>query len=326
MDHESDDTVVVLRYGSEPGRVARAPADFASWYPKGIRFPIQVDPEDPTKAMLAAEPYDATEPIAWAALPLGVAVPLVAGRWRSWRRNAATAEVGPWWEAAARILGYGEVTTTLGIKNSDGGLVCVVPARGLEYRGDEELIVVVAGQAEPGAPVALWERTGVPITVAAPVEAPQVSGEHPPGKDVLGPTPGLAGPRDDKNLFPTPETPEEHREPEKCDVEIGGPMAETVSEPLCPSCDGPMEVGYLEGYHLAWFRTRSKWCGMLRCVFGGLTIGPQHRLGKGLWPAHPPGRRCGACGTTVLGPTDPGLAPQDADVNGKGGEPPAGLV
>jgi hypothetical protein len=305
VDHESDDTVVVLRYGSEPGRVARAPADFASWYPKGVRFPIQVDPEDPTKARLAAEPYDATEPIAWAAIPLGVAVPLVAGRWRSWRRNAATAEAGPWWEASAQVLGYGEVTTTLGIKNSDGGLVCT--ARGLEYRGDEELIVVVAGQAEPGAPVALWERTGAPITVAAPAEAPQVSGEYPPGKDVLGATPGLAGPRDHKNLFPTSETPEEHREPEKCDVDIGWPMAETVSEPACPSCGGPMEVGYLEGYYLAWFRTRSKWRGTLRCAFGGLTIRPQDRLGEGLWPAHAPGRRCGACGTTVLGPTDPHL-------------------
>ncbi len=93
--------------------MARAPADFASWYPKGVRFTIQVDPEDPTKARLAARPYDATEPIAWAAIPLGGAVPLVAGRWRSWRRNAATAEAGPWWEASAQVLCYGEVTTTL---------------------------------------------------------------------------------------------------------------------------------------------------------------------------------------------------------------------
>ncbi len=174
VDHEGDDTVVVLRYGDEPGAVTRAPADFASWYPRGIRFPIRVDPDDPTRARLDAEPYDATEPVVSAAVPLVVALYFFLARVQSLRGNAAAAEAGPWWEASAKVLGTGEATITLGITNGEDELVCAVRTPSLQHQGDQQLLVVAAGESEPGAPVALWERTGAPITVAGPAEAPEV--------------------------------------------------------------------------------------------------------------------------------------------------------
>jgi hypothetical protein len=72
-------------------------------------------------------------------------------------------------------------------------------------------------------------------------------------------------------MFPTSETPE--REPEKCDVDIGWPMAETVSEPLCPSC--------VARWYFNW-PTRLVWAFLMMFTGGTVAAGPLallfHRL------------------------------------------------
>ena len=168
VDHEETDTVVVLRY-EEAGatRVTRAPADFAGDYRKGTRYPVRLDPDDPARARLDAEPYDAVEPIAWLALPAIAAAGLVWSRLRSWRRNRTVAAEGPWWAARARAGDRdGEVVVT----DHDDGVVCgvmVQPARSAVSAG-EPVGVVVAGDAEPGAPVAVWRAGGRGLPVVLP--------------------------------------------------------------------------------------------------------------------------------------------------------------
>jgi hypothetical protein len=175
VDHKGDDTVVVPRYHNGRDVVARAPSDFASEYRRGVRVPIHVDPEDPTRARLAAEPYDATEPITWAAIPLVFAVGFCISRWWSWRRNAATARAGPWWSVSTRRILDGELTTTLGIENHDGDVVCAVRVPNVEPgRGAQDDRLVAAGDAEPGAPIALWDHAGHPIAVSGCARAPEV--------------------------------------------------------------------------------------------------------------------------------------------------------
>lgn len=73
-----DDTVVELRLLGDDGVVERAPrlvrvaAEVdANDYPKGTRYEVLADPNgDRATARLVAEPYDATEPIAWSCLVL----------------------------------------------------------------------------------------------------------------------------------------------------------------------------------------------------------------------------------------------------------------
>lgn len=167
--HEgADDTVVVLRY--EDGgatRVTRAPADFASDYRKGTRYPLRLDPDEPARARLDAEPYDAVEPVAWVALPALAAAGLVGSRWRSWRRNRAVAAEGPWWAALARV---GDRSGELVVSDLDGGVVCgvMVRRRLSAVPGGEPVPVVVAGDPEPGAPVAVWRAGGRALPVVLP--------------------------------------------------------------------------------------------------------------------------------------------------------------
>ena len=168
VDHEETDTVVVLQYEKAGATgVTRAPADFAGEYRKGTRYPVHLDPDDPARARLDAEPYDAVEPIAWLALPAMAASGLVWSRWRSWRRNRAVAAEGPWWSALARVGDReGEVVVT----DLDGGVVCGVvvhPARSSVPAG-EPVGVVVAGNAEPGTPVAVWRAGGWALPVVLP--------------------------------------------------------------------------------------------------------------------------------------------------------------
>ena len=165
--HEGADDTVVLRYEDDGAtRVTRAPADFAGDYPKGTRYPLRLDPDDPARARLDAEPYDAVEPVAWVALPAFAAAGLVATRWRSWRRNRAVAAEGPWWAALARV---GERSGEIVVSDLDGGVVCgVMLRRRLSGPGGEPVPVVVAGHPEPGAPVAVWGAGGRALPVVLP--------------------------------------------------------------------------------------------------------------------------------------------------------------
>ena len=166
--HEGTDDTVVLRYDDGGAtRVTRAPADFATEYRKGTRYPVRLDPDDPDRARLDAEPYDAVEPVAWVALPAFAAAGLVSSRWRSWRRNRAVAAEGPWWAALARA---GERSGEVVVTDLDGGVVCGVMVRRQRSAvpGGEPVPVVVAGEPEPGAPVALWRAGGRALPVVLP--------------------------------------------------------------------------------------------------------------------------------------------------------------
>ncbi|MEO5841902.1 MAG: hypothetical protein ABIQ73_02710 [Acidimicrobiales bacterium] len=92
--HSSD---VVMRYswnGSD--LTARAPAQSGGGYQRGLRYPILVDPRDPSSIRTAMEPYNTAGPIIWAWLVAGIAALPVAHRlsqrWSA-RRHIRR---GPW--------------------------------------------------------------------------------------------------------------------------------------------------------------------------------------------------------------------------------------
>ncbi|MGI8685175.1 MAG: hypothetical protein ACR2MO_08835 [Acidimicrobiales bacterium] len=153
------DDVVVLRYEREGAtRTARAPVDYASDYRKGVRYPVRVDnPSDPSRARLVAEPYDAVEPVVWAAVPAVVLTGVSWSRMRSWRRNRRVARDGPWSRAHARA---GADPVELVLTDDDGRPVGGVIAREQRAPLSSPVPVVIAGTAEPGDPIAVWLPDG----------------------------------------------------------------------------------------------------------------------------------------------------------------------
>ncbi|MEO8692938.1 MAG: hypothetical protein ABI658_05440 [Acidimicrobiales bacterium] len=92
--HSSD---VVVRYSWNGVELtARAPAQSGGGYQRGLRYPILVDPRQPTSIRTAMEPYNAAGPIIWVWLIAGAAaLPVahrVSQRWNA-RRNLRR---GPW--------------------------------------------------------------------------------------------------------------------------------------------------------------------------------------------------------------------------------------
>ena len=166
VEHEGEDDVVVLKY-SEGGavRTTRASVDFASDYRKGLRYPVRLDPDDPARSRLPAEPYDAAEPIAWAVGPAVLGLGLLLNRWRDWRRNRATARQGPCWHAWVR--GGGEADDLV-VCDEGGTAVCGAVVPGNTYRAATPIPVVVAGTVEPGNPIAMWMADDRPLTVVQP--------------------------------------------------------------------------------------------------------------------------------------------------------------
>ena len=174
VGHESGDTMVVLRYRRDgTDHTTKAPADFASDYRKGVRYPVRLDPDDPARARLPAEPYDAAEPVVWALLPVAVLGERVLSHWRSWRRNRAVAVQGPWRQAWSRA---GPGADDLLVCDEQGEVVCGVIARGNTYRSSVAVPVVAAGALEPGAPVAVWSADGQPLRIAHPATNGGASG------------------------------------------------------------------------------------------------------------------------------------------------------
>ncbi|MBW3615679.1 MAG: hypothetical protein KY439_10285 [Actinobacteria bacterium] len=166
VDHEGTDDVVVLRYGREgESRTTRAPADFASDYRKGIRYPARLHPTDPARARLVAEPYDPVEPVVWGALPAMILGVVLWSRWRNWRRNCRVAREGPWWQAWARA---GEADEEIVLTDDQGSVVSGAIARNPGPWLDRPAPVVVAGSAEPGTPIAVWLVDGASLAIVHP--------------------------------------------------------------------------------------------------------------------------------------------------------------
>jgi nitrosocyanin len=179
--HAGADDVVVLGYQRDGSRTARAPVDFASDYPVGIRYPMRLDPADPARARLVTEPYDATEPHVWAAIPLAGAALWLAHRWRTWRRTRRAAGRGPWWHARATQLDHNGRTGLIAVMTGDD-VIAGVPVGPLPPSPDagEPTPVIVAGELEPGGPVALWWEEAEPVTSLGSVMVPPIGGSPPP--------------------------------------------------------------------------------------------------------------------------------------------------
>lgn len=150
--HEGVDDVVVLRYrANRATHLTKAPADVASDYRRGVRYPLRLDPDDPGRARLDAEPYDAVEPIAWSTTPLVAALALLRRRWLGWRANRRAAEHGPWSRVEVR---GGDDAHELVLTDDQGRVVCGVLATGAWVA--QPVGAVVGGEAVPGSAVALF--------------------------------------------------------------------------------------------------------------------------------------------------------------------------
>ena len=157
------DTVVVLRYEADGSQATRAPADFPRDYRVGIRFPIRLDPDDPGRARLDAEPYDVREPLVWGGLPLAAAAWWLARRWRTWRRNLRAARRGPWWRAEGRLVANDGRVGVVCLSNGED-VVAAVPVGPPPDTGPAPTPVVVAGDRDPSGPAAVWWEGTEPVT------------------------------------------------------------------------------------------------------------------------------------------------------------------
>jgi hypothetical protein len=142
-----DDWTVVLEVdrGGVDSRVG-APVDFPEDYPVGRRFPIFLDPEDPRRARLAAEPYDALEPVIWASVPLAAVFVWLLVELLRWWRAARAVRSGQWWSPRVAPRADGSI-----LLDELDRPVCVV-------RGTPPVLVV--GQPEPGGFVATFDADG----------------------------------------------------------------------------------------------------------------------------------------------------------------------
>jgi hypothetical protein len=147
IGHEDGDFTVVLRVRSgDQVTEVRAPADFANEFPEGRRFPIIVDPDDPKRGRLQAEPYDGTEPVLWAGFPLAVSGSWVLFELARWWRARSVVRSGPWWDA--------------GVADHGGGLL-VLDASGRAVSAIEgEAPLYLAGEPDPGGFTATFRGTG----------------------------------------------------------------------------------------------------------------------------------------------------------------------
>ena len=150
---EADDleTFVVVSYrdpGSSGVRRGRAPVDYPEDYPVGRRYPALVSGDG---IRLAREPYDAEEPIAWAVSPLVVAAIFLSRRVLRLRANLRALSVGPFSRGSAWVLPVAGYWTRVGVGLSGRGLRAVAKVHSGTISSG---VVVVAGDAEPGAPIA----------------------------------------------------------------------------------------------------------------------------------------------------------------------------
>jgi len=96
-----------VRYTDSTGEpvVGLAPVDLPPDYTIGRRYPSVVDPADPTRLRLLAEPYDGVEPLVWALMPLIVATFLLGRRVLAHWSVRRVARAGPWRPVDAVAVG-----------------------------------------------------------------------------------------------------------------------------------------------------------------------------------------------------------------------------
>jgi hypothetical protein len=158
---DADDAVDVTYRAPGTGDVteARAPVDYGSDYPEGRRYPARVDLDDPSRVRLEAEPYDAFEPMAWAAAALVLVLVLLGRRALAWRALRAVARGGPWYAMAASRVGSDDKWVVALGPRRGGGVVCTLrfarDQRPPVHAGVPVEVVVAADRPEPGTPVAV---------------------------------------------------------------------------------------------------------------------------------------------------------------------------
>jgi hypothetical protein len=188
FDHGT--VTVRFRYGGLTRSEAVRVAD-AGDYTVGRRYPVLVDPDNPSDPLLAKERFDRGYQIVFVWLPV-IPVAFVAGRSaRTWQRSRAAARRGPWyrlelWPESAdslvlgdRDAGYvrgaivGRGVAALRDLWAAGGAPARAPGSGTWALSPPATPVVVAGRPEAGGVVALIDRDGdvhvVPFRLRTPL-------------------------------------------------------------------------------------------------------------------------------------------------------------
>jgi hypothetical protein len=156
---------------------ARAPVDDPGRYDLGRRYPARVDPADPGRVRLEAEPYDPVEPVVWGWLPAVATGAAVARRRWAWRRARRVAAAGPWARLHGSVRRVGAAHALLDLRHpATGHLRCSVPVAdaGLTSR-PPPLALEAAGTLEPGGWVAVRTPDRRPLVVTGAATAPRVA-------------------------------------------------------------------------------------------------------------------------------------------------------
>jgi hypothetical protein len=157
--------------------VTTTPVQFPEDYTVGRRYPARVDPNDPARLRLLAEPYDAVEPVVWASVPFVVVSSWLASRAvRFWRARRAINRA-PTRHFGGRVVRVGKRVVDLDIGMFDEpGPRCTVRIALNELPHRFHGTVLVRGSAEPGQPLAV-RRDGQSLTVLGPARSPAVRQE-----------------------------------------------------------------------------------------------------------------------------------------------------
>jgi hypothetical protein len=179
--------------GEDTVRTGRAPVDHPGDWDVGDRYPAVVDPASPGRLRLLAEPYDAREPIVWAAIP-AVAVSVLLARSAWWWRRRQRMRRGPWAEVDAWVVGSDEMVPKLevievALAHPSATAACCTVRLPLTTRswwpaGGGRIGLVAAGSLTPGGTVVVRHGDTVvfPFGAArAPRRAPRVLGDMPVG-------------------------------------------------------------------------------------------------------------------------------------------------
>lgn len=180
--------------GERTVRSGRAPVDLPEDWDVGDRYPAVVDPSEPERLRLLAEPYDATEPIVWASLPAIAAGVLLVRSRRRWRRQTALCR-GPWVDVDGWVVGVDGLlpprrVIDVALAHPSITEACCTVRLPMHHRswwrpGERRLRLACAGTPVPGDPVVVrhghvvvvpFGRARAPATNVHPVELVGSSG------------------------------------------------------------------------------------------------------------------------------------------------------
>jgi hypothetical protein len=161
-------TVTYNLPGETTSRIGQVPVDWPEEEKIGLRLPAVVHPAHRDRLRFRRERYDAVEPITWAAIPFVAFTAVLFVQLRTWRRSARVAATGQWRTVTAhRHTRRGFTYLTIG---GDAGTVLEVrlPLQSTwRLRGwdaGRPLRVDLAGEADPGSPIALrYSRRLLPV-------------------------------------------------------------------------------------------------------------------------------------------------------------------